>query len=375
MFALCALAVFASAPAAAAAPGLPLAARNQGLKSVTTLAPWLSSPVAFRDPKHRQAIGRSLEILAHLQHPFFHEPGSSSTGVGTLFGAQATRAQREFKQGETEAARFRVQGLTQLCLACHLREPNRDFVDPASALEGVQLTPLQRAQYFATTRQFELALDLWRTELERPVELEADQFGQLETLRLALRVAVRVKDDARLAQRLIAPLLERATLPGFALRDLQSWQQAAAAWQEEHFVLTERTPTALVGRARALVAFTGAASHAGAMSQHYVSLLRAASYLDEAMRQDPQGAYRGEALYLLGVVHASISESALWRLEWMYFEACIRENPASSRAVSCAERLEQRTWFVWRSGADMPVATQGALKELRALASPRPPTQ
>ena len=310
----------------AAAPAAPRAVMTQGLGSVSTLAPWLSSPTAFRDPKNRPAISRSLQELAHLQHPFFREPGSSSTGVGELFGRQAERAQDDFARGNTESARFRVQALTQLCLGCHLREPSRDFIDVTKAVDALHLPPLQQAQYYATTRQFDLALALWRVELARPVKLESEQFEQLEALRLALRVAVRVKDDPRLAQQLIAPQLERGGLPGFALRELETWQADAKAWQNEHFVLSERTPTALVARARTLVDATGAATNTGAMPQEFLSLLRAASYLDEAMRQDPESPLRGEALYLLGVVHASISESPLWQLEWMYFEACIREN-------------------------------------------------
>jgi hypothetical protein len=288
--------------------------------------------------------------------------------MGDLFGRQAARAQADFAQGRTESARFGVQALTQLCLGCHLREPSRDFVDGAKLVQGLHLPPLQQAQYYATTRQFDLALAVWQVELARPMELESAQFDQLEGLRLALRVAVRVKDDAALTQQLIAPLLERATLPGFALRELQAWQDAALGWQEEHFVLAEQSPQALVDRARALVDATGAATNTGAMPQQFLSLLRAASYLDEAMRRQPEGPFRGEALYLLGVVHASTSDSPLWQLEWMYLEACIRENVGTPRATQCAHRLEDRTWFIWRTGADMPATTQGALRELLVLA-------
>lgn len=361
MFAL-SLAVLLSA-----APAAPRGVVTQGLVSVTALAPWLSSPVAFREVKNRKTITGALEVLAHLQHPFFHEPGSSSTNVGELFGTEADLAQREFAAGKTEAARFRVQALTQLCLACHLREPTGDFEDASGAVEGLQLAPLHRAQYFALTRQFELALGVWQAELARPVRLESEQFEQLEALRMALRVAVRVKDDPRLAQQLLAPQLARTKLPGFAMRDLQAWQVAAVAWEHERFVLSQRSPAALVARARELVASTGATTNVSPMPQHFLTLVRAASYLDEAMRQDSEGVFRGEALYLLGVAHATISESSLWKLEWMYFETCIRENAGTLRASMCGERLKERTWSLW--GADMPAPTQGALKALLVLST------
>jgi hypothetical protein len=368
MVTLCLTVLFAATPGGPA----PRAAITQGLGPVTTLAPWLWSAQAFRDPKNQRAISRSLQTLAHLRHPFFKEPGSSSTGVGDLFGRQAERAQSDFSAGNTESARFRVQVLTQLCLGCHLREPNRDFIDPSKSVEGLRLPPLQRAQYFATMRQFDLALEVWRVELQRPAVLESEQFEQFEALRLALKVAVRVKDSPELAQQLMAPLLSRAALPGFAMRELEVWHGAAMAWEAEHFVLAEQQPAALVARARTLVADTWAATNTGSMPQHFLSLLRAASYLDEAMRQEPDGLFRGEALYLLGVVHASISESPLWQLEWMYFEACIRENAGTPRAGICGRRLQDRTWFIWRTGADMPASTQGALKDLLTLAKVAP---
>lgn len=357
----------------AATPALPPSPpMSEALEAMARVTPWLSSPDAFRDPQHHFDIARSLDVLARLKHPFLRGPGASSVAVGQLFGNQAAWAKTDFLGGRTESARYRARGLTQLCLSCHLREPTRDFADAAQVVERLRLPPLEQAQFFATTRQFERALELWRTELVRPMRLEPELFDQLDALRMALQVAVRVRDDVKLTQQLIGPQLVRTELPGFALRELESWQKDALAWEKDRFALAQQTPATLISRARALVENAGAAQTVAPVPERYLALLRAASYLDELMRQAPEGPFRGEALYLLGVVHPSVADSPLWQLEWMYLEACIRESPGSAQARACADRLKDRTWYSWRSGADMPAQTRAALGELMSLARQKP---
>ncbi len=206
-----------------------------------------------------------------------------------------------------------MQALTQLCLGCHLREPGiTDFVDTAKVVEKLHLPPLQQAQYYA--------------------------------------------------------MAARPQLPGFAQRELNAWMVDAKGWQQERFSVSRQTSTQLFARARLLIDSTGAATNTGAMPQHFIALLRAATYLDEAMRRQPQAKFRGEALFLLGVAHATITDNSLWQLEWMYFEACIRENAASARGAACAARLEERTRFIWQTPSDVPSSTQVALKDLVKLA-------
>lgn len=343
---------------------------TEALDAIVTVTPWLASPDAFRDPKNGPAITRSLDTLSRLRHPFFTGRTASPTAVADLFGKQAQWAKDDFAVKNTESARYRVFSLTQLCLGCHLRAPTRDFPDFAGKVERLQLPPLQQAALFATTRQFDRALELWRVELVRPVKVETELFDQLDALRLAVRVAVQSRDDAKLVRELITPQLKRDLLPGSLLRELTGWNKDAQAWEKERFPLATQTPTALVNRARALVEQSGAMLNTGPVVDRFVSLVRASSYLDEALRRAPEGEFRGEALYLLGVVHASISDSPLWQLEWLYLEGCIRENAGTPRAATCAARLKDRVWFTWRTRADIPAATMVALGELMSLARP-----
>lgn len=345
-------------------------AMKEALDAIVVVTPFLSSPDAFRDPKNAPPLSRALDVLARLRHPFFTGRAASPTAVADLFGRQAQWARDDFAAKNTESARYRVLSLTQLCLGCHLRAPTRDFADVAGKVDGLQVPPLQQAALFATTRQFDRALALWRVELVRPVKVETELFDQLDGLRLAVRVAVQSRDDAGLVRDLIAPQLKRDGLPGSMKRELAGWQRDAQAWAKERFPRDTQTPAALVNRARTLVEDSGALTNTAPAIDRFVALVRAESYLDEALRQAPDGEQRGEALFLLGVVHASVSEGPLWQLEWLYLEACIRENPATPRATACASRLKDRVWFTWRTRADIPAATMAALGELMALAQP-----
>lgn len=345
-------------------------AMKDSLDALVTVTPWLSSPDAFRDPQHHDEIAASLDTLAKLKHPFLRAPSTSSASVVRLFGNQAAWARVDFMARNTESARNRTLGLTQLCLECHLREPMRDFVDVQKHVERLTLPPLEEAQYLALTRQFDRALGIWRTELTRTVRLDNELYEQLDGLRLAVRVAVRARDDAKLVQQLVAPQVFRFELPGFALRELETWQKDAVTWEKDRFAIVEQTPATLVTRARLLVENTGAARTETPLPERFVALLRASNYLDEALRQAPEGPYRAEALYLLGVVHPSVADSPLWQLEWMYLEACIRENPGTHIARACAQRLNARTWYIWHTRTDIPAASWAALQELRGLAAP-----
>lgn len=340
---------------------------NEAFDAITTLAPLSPSPAAFRDAGNAAAIGGAFEVLARLEHPYLRGEGASSTGVATLFAVQAQRAKVDFAKGNTESARRRTQVMAQLCIGCHVREPRVDLGRAGKVAES--LAPLQRAQYLASTRQVDRALEVWRVELAKPVKLEAELFEQLEALHLALRVAVRTKDDPKLVLQLLAPQLARKDVPAFARRELEGLQRDALAWEKEGFVAAAQKPAVLLEKVKVLLERAGAPKNVAPVPEQALKVLRAASYLDEAMRQQADGPLRAELLYFEGVAHGAVSDPGLWELEWVFFETCIRENPHTAWARTCAERLKERTWFNWRVGSDMPVTTHVALGELMGLAN------
>lgn len=335
------------------------------LTSVVTLQPLLVSPTAFRDPANAEKIRASLDTLAPLDH--FFTSGVSSP-IASLFGAEIARAKTEFANRETETARARLRSVSALCFACHLRQPTAKDIAPASGAET--LTPIERASFYATTRQFDRALAEWKRLFATEPKNDVEAFEQTQALRTALSVLVQGKDDPDAVIAVLEQNRTRKALPGFVTRQLERWLVEAKAWQAEKFVVAKATPAALVGRAKALIELTGIAKQLTADDARLISHLRASGYLLEALRREPGASFRPEALSLLGVVSAANTDPALWRLEWLTLEACVRENPKTELAKQCAERLTERTYFSYtgRDGLELPANLLSELGALNALA-------
>ncbi|MDX2012791.1 MAG: hypothetical protein SFW67_21510 [Myxococcaceae bacterium] len=341
------------------------------LTAVVGLTPLLSSPPAFRDPANAPRIRAALDVLSPLEHFFSKPQGATDSAIATLFAREVSRARTEFDAKDTEAARFRLRAVTSMCFGCHVRTPTEQDVAAAAPLvEALALPPLERAAFFATTRQFDRALAEWQAALAQPPKNDVEAFEQAQAVRAALVVIIQGQDDAKATIALLARNSARPELPGFMTRQMARWLTEAKGWQAERFDASRKAPAELVARARALLANSGITKSPTPDENRLVSHLRAAGYLQEALRREPQGSFRGEALLLLGTVAAATTDPSLWRLEWILLEACVRENPKTPLARQCAERLSERTWLAYtsRSGLDVPGDVGVALGELNALA-------
>lgn len=350
----------------AAPPPQPLQPSMQAaMTSVVTLQPLLVSPAAFRDPANAEKIRASLDALTPLEHLF---PAGVSSPIASLFSNELAKAKAEFAGRESETARARLRSISSLCFACHLRQPTAKDIAPATGAE--RLTPLERASFYATTRQFDRALAEWKRIFSVEPKNDVDAFEQTQALRTALSVLVQGKDDPDAVIALLEQNRARKALPGFVTRQLERWLVEAKAWKLEQLVSAKTPPAALVARAKALIELTGIAKQLTADDARLISHLRASGYLLEALRREPSASFRPEALSLLGVVAAANTDPALWRLEWLTLESCIRENPKTELARQCADRLTERTYFAYtgRDGLDLPANLLSELGALVALA-------
>ncbi|MCU0699239.1 MAG: hypothetical protein MUC96_22255 [Myxococcaceae bacterium] len=341
------------------------------LTAIVGLTPLIASPSAFRDPANAPRIRAALDVLSQLEHFFSKPQGATDSAIATLFARQVSRGRTEFDAKDTEAARFRLRAVTSMCFGCHVRTPtDHDVAAAAPLVESLALPPLERAAFFATTRQFDRALSEWNQALAQAPKNDVEAFEQAEALRAALVVTIQGKDDPKATIALLEKHKDRAELPGFMTRQMARWLSEAKGWQTEKFDASRKAPSELVARATALLANSGIAKSPTPDENRLVSHLRAAGYLQEALRREPQGPFRGEALLLLGTVAAATTDPSLWRLEWIFLEACIREYPKSALARQCADRLSERTWqaYTSRAGLDVPGDVGVALGELNALA-------
>jgi tetratricopeptide (TPR) repeat protein len=343
------------------------------LSAVVVLQPLVASPVAFRDPANAAQVRASLDVLTPLEH-FFTKPAGPTppaAGIATLFTRELEKSRKDFDAGRTEDARMRLRSITALCFGCHQREPAaQDPKTAAPLMDTLKLTPLERASVYASTRQLDRALAEWDRIFATTPSNDVEAFEQTEAVRFALSVAVQGKDDPAIAIALLEKNKDRKELPRFTTVQMAQWLVEAKAWQAERFDAAKQKPAALVARAKALMANSRIEKGPTADDARLVSHLRAAGYLQEALRREPAAPFRGEALYLLGVVSAAVADPTLWRLEWITLESCVRENPKSALAKKCADRLTERTYFSYtgRGGLDLPAGVAADLGVLHGIA-------
>ncbi|MFN0061285.1 MAG: hypothetical protein ACKVPX_02030 [Myxococcaceae bacterium] len=378
LFAL-ACALFASAtlgaPPAAAPESRPEATAQMRatLGAVSGLQPYLAKAEAFGDPKNAERIRAFLDTLSRTEHAFPkgvpQEPGLAI--VLGQFGSYLRQAQTEFRRGEHPQARGRLQTVTSFCFACHTRlHLDKDFVDAGKQVDALMLPPLARADFLASTRQFEKALTLYGEVLAAATKDEAGYLDFQHALRRALTIWVRVKGDAPQTVKLLGTLAKRDDLPEFIRSDVDERLVAARAWEKDRFKAAQATPQQLIEKARTLTTSTRATSALFLTGRDEVFLLRASNLLHEALNKNPSTPLRADALYLLGASAAALDDPTLWDLDRLYFETCIRETAHTPAARRCFEAYRQRTvqGFTGSGGTRIPQDELTKLAELRGLA-------
>lgn len=350
-----------------------VAAMRSALHALIAVQPYLASPAAFADPANAPAIASDLGALEGPAHRF-KMPGKQDQTLETLaalFGAEVTRARDEFKAGRPEATRARLQGLTALCFACHGRERSaKDFADAGKTVERLGLPLLRQAEFYATTRQFDRALDAWAQGLVTAPKTEAEVFDQAAAVRQQIGVLVRVKDDRVGTVSAIARQLARRGVPMFLRPAYVRWLEDAKAWEGDPFDAMIATSEALVAKARFLLEQAGLTKTAAPDEDRLIPALRAAGYLHAAIAREPEAPWRGEALFLLAIATATTSEPALWELDGLYLEACVRTKPHSDDARACVARYGERLRLGWTGsgGTRIPPDLQRRQAELTELA-------
>ncbi|MGV3623603.1 MAG: hypothetical protein ACO1OB_22480 [Archangium sp.] len=351
------------------------ATMQSALHSTVWLQPYLVSPAAFRDPVNAAAIKGHLEVLTSLEHRFATDAGADAAtrALAGMFGTQVQRSLDDFTTGNPEPARARLRSMTGVCFACHSRETvSQDFDDTEKTVEALRLPPLRRAELYASTRQFDRAISVWREALAQPAKTEAEWFAHTAALRQYLAVLVRVRDDRGATASVITEQAEREGVPPFFRQLLEAWFAEVRVWNADDFSARSAAPLALFKKASALIADADLERQVVADERRFISMLRATGYLYAALERAPAATWRGEALYLLAVASAATQDPLLWNLDALFLETCVREQPHSKIARRCVTRLSERTWLRWTGsgGTEIPPEELRALAWLRSLAAP-----
>jgi hypothetical protein len=381
-------AIFASllllggAPHAARGAEEPRATMQRVFDALAMLLPTSLDAEAFADPARREALQAAFDRLAAASRALALHGEARDLGFRALsrtLADDAEAAADRFARGRGDEAAFRVQQLTQRCVACHSRLPSeRDFPLAEKLVGRVELAALaveDRARLLVAVRRFDDALSAWETLFADPAvpPVAMEQGGQLVDY---LTVAIRVRGDLARAERTLRALAARADAPRYLRRRLALWagelrEIGAAPPAAERLSRAE----ALAARSQSLAEFPSARDglvldlHASALLHQEVEARAAAHPApgpDEALAR---------AFWLLGVIEDRTVFAHWFPETESYMGPAIRAAPHGPLAERAFERIEEMLLADYGAMRieDLPEEGRAELAELaRKMEEPRP---
>lgn len=314
-------------------------------KTLSDLLPLVSSRSKFNDEKNQTRIQEDTKRLGALTH---------SLGTGTtpssdpslrmmtgLFEEDIQRAIESLNSGNREYARSILKDTTAYCIQCHTQTNNGpDFPRLNLDINTTELNPLERAEFYAATRQFDNALETYTEVLNSEALAKADPFAWEQAARTALAIVVRVKKDPKATRELIDRIEKNPALPGSTKKSLTSWKKSVNEWAKEKKIATS-TPESRLKLAESLI--TRAQKRQEFPLDHTQDILyfRGSSILHDLLAEHTQSdALTAHALYLAGLASEATRDMSFWTLHETYYEMCIRAQPHTKQAEQCYDRLK-----------------------------------
>lgn len=347
---------------------------RQNFETILALQEIAASPESFRRPGNYSQLAALIDRLAGIAHIMPQVTDVTRPGLSALASVYAeylADLKAGLKEGNPVYLRNRIRTAAGFCFECHTSAPaDKSFQDPERRVDALNLTPFQKAEFLAATRQFDKAIALYKDILSKEPAATARSTELPHAVRNALTLAVRVKGDPKLAQEILDRVEGRKDLSQFFRGQIAAWKKDVNEWKKEK-PLDDSAPAVswlekarrLADRGRSLQAYP--ADHAGD-----VSYLRAVLFAQQALARPVTPERKAEAFAVLGEAHAVLEDPLLWNLDDYYFEACITGLPHTETARACFDRWLQETTFGYTgsAGLDLPRDLPAKIDRLRRLA-------
>ncbi|MEO7161995.1 MAG: hypothetical protein ABI041_03665 [Bdellovibrionia bacterium] len=356
--------------------------KMQGLYStLSDILTDISGDERFNDPKNKGRIEAHAKKLASLAHELEkkgmvspdHDPTVEI--LSGLFAEEAQYAYEELKRGNRSYARAKLRSISGYCVACHTRNSSGpQFPKLPSKLGASDLTGVERGEYYAATRQFDLAQEEFNKVI---VDLPHSQSHPMEWERgvqQSLSIAVRVKKDPARALKIVEQVLSNAGAPYFYKQNALKWKKSIEDWQSEG-KQKSATEEGLYSEAVRLISEAHKLQRYPMDRSADILYLRATAVLHELLQLSPSGKRSGEAFLMAGLSYEVLRPLNLEELHDFYFEACIKKTPHTSLAELCYERYEESVYFGYTgsSGTALPKDVKDRLSKYEAMAHPTAP--
>lgn len=284
------------------------------------------------------------------------------------------RANQSLQEGHADYAKAVVRSSVAYCIACHTRTKTGVQLPLLTAFNEPmkKASWIEKIEFQSATRQFDPVVTEVMKQLSNPGTTGISPLDLERASRIALSIAVRVKQDPDRSRFLATSIASSPSASVYLKEGSKQWIKDISEWQESRNQKFE-TENELIEAAQRLVADQSADK--SALSSHSeVKFLRASVLMHDLLRRFPKSPYTAEALYTIGLSYESLQELGLWSLHEMYFLACIEKVPHTKLAEQCFKRYEQSVTlgFTGSSGIHVPRAVQSHLSRLRDLSSMHP---
>lgn len=311
-------------------------------------------------------VSQKLDVKDHMVKTGDYDPGLLY--LTDAFKEDIGRAYQSLKDGYVDYAKYTLKNSTSYCIACHTRTSSgaqfpliKAFAEPLKSAPWVS-----QLEFEAASRQFDSVYTQVMDELQRKECRSLSSLDLERGVRLALSIAVRVKQSPEKTLEL-AKAIQKSKCTTLPMKEAaKDWEQATRAWKKEKPPQLNTVEAALA-EGRRLVKKADTLPSRGNDEVYY---LRATAVLHELLRKFPNTRKMPEALFLIGVSYSPLQELGLWNLQENYFQACILEAPHTDIAEKCYSRFEQSVvlGFSGSSGTHIPPQMQRQLQQLKKKA-------
>ena len=344
-------------------------------QSLTELLTDVSSDQRYYDSKNSSRIEREIKTISALSHELnmnskdaFQADPSLQIFSGLLAG-ETTEAYSSFRAGHKVYARDIMRSIPTNCLACHSRNATGPNFSSLPLEPNAPLKPLEQAEFFAATRQFDRAVELFQKVIRGKLKPKSESYDLEKATHDALLIAVRIKHDSSLAKSIAQSVIDNPDSPQFLTDDAVHWKKSTEDWVSEG-AREIKTEEGMHAEALRLIAHARANQSYAIDHSEDITYLRASAVLFDLIQLAPNGKYLSDALLLLGMCYEVINPRRMEDLHNIYYEACIQHSPHTEIARTCYRRYEQSIYagFTGSSGTHLPEDIKQKLLELWSLA-------
>jgi hypothetical protein len=337
-------------------------------------------PAPSKDPKALAAkVKKIYDITKTLDNRLDHgvkmpDADPALPYIASLLRRDIERAYQSLQEGHEDYAKGVIRNSVSYCIACHTRTKTGTEFPLIKAFEKPlkKASWIEKIEFQAASRQFDPVLTEVMKELKNKGTAGISSLDLERASRIALSIAVRVKQDPERASMLAQSILDSPSVNPYMKEGAKVWQNDIREWQFEKSKKF-KSDQELMLEAHKLLKKVNEADDYPPGGHSEVRLLRASLLMHELLRLYPKSPYIAEAFYVIGLAYDALRDLGLWSLHEMYFLACIDKVPNTPQAMQCYKKYEESITlgYTGSSGVHVPAAVKKHLDSVKAMAQPK----